>query len=88
MNIMKDEMTKLTVEDAKELLETAPQSDTEKSKLNSLFTQKQMVNFILDALNEDKDTDILTYFRAKRVFQVYMNERNPGIWVEYKRKYF
>ena len=71
----------MTVKEAQEHLETAPCSETKKSRMNPSFSQAQMHKIIQDCIDEyaikNGPNYVIPTIIEKRVHQIAKNQRRP-----------
>ncbi len=67
----------MTAKEAKELMLTAPQSETKKAALNPGLTQKQAHGFINKMLQEESDDTVLSHLVETRIWQIVRNQKRP-----------
>ena len=71
-------MMALTKEKALQMLDEAPQSATEISKINPGITQFQWVDIIRKAIERMKPGETITGIYELRVWQSYLNQKRPN----------
>ena len=67
----------MKAKEAKELMKTAPQSETKKSKVNPALTEKQAFDCVNNWLQGESDNAELSHLSEKRVYQIIRKQRRP-----------